>query len=101
MYFDAVLDSEMLPLFNGTPAETWAWLKEQTPERLEKLTVCQGQTTKFIPASEYLDNLLFFKILSLVKAGLLDQDIATDRKESAGMVTRANVLTRKIVEALG
>lgn len=98
MYFDAVLDEHMQPVFNGTPAAVGAWLKENS--WAEHHDVCNGRTGRIMPVSEYIEEQKFQKILALVKEGLLAQDIATDRRESAGMVTRAHVLSRSIVEAI-
>lgn len=56
MYFDAVLDMDdgMKPLFNGTPEDTVAWLKEQKfPDDL-LIKVCLGRTMSLMTIFEYL-----------------------------------------------
>lgn len=52
MYFDAVLDGDLNPLFNGTPQECKAWLSETTvgPE----VQVCIGKTLALVSVNEYL-----------------------------------------------
>ena len=54
MYFDAVLDFNMKPLFNGTPEETKEWLKKQTPEFQDTVRVCVGYSMQMVTVSEYL-----------------------------------------------
>jgi hypothetical protein len=52
-YFDAVVDIDTQPLFNGTTAETVAWL-ESNPST-EPRWVVIGTTMDFLTVSEYLD----------------------------------------------
>lgn len=55
MYFDAVLDNSMQPIFNGTPDETRNWLLKN-PEDHADVVVCEGQGMKIMTVSEYLEN---------------------------------------------
>lgn len=53
MFFDAVLDEEMRPIFNGTPAQTYPWVLEHlifAPD----LKVCVGRTLKIVSFEEYI-----------------------------------------------
>lgn len=52
MYFDAVLDKDTRPLFNGTPEETQKWLVDNPS--WEKRWVCDGKTMNIITETEYL-----------------------------------------------
>lgn len=52
MYFDAVLDSQMEPLFNGTPQQVKNWLKKA--ELDDSMQVCVGKTLQIITVNEYL-----------------------------------------------
>jgi hypothetical protein len=52
-YFDAVVDINTQPLFNGTTEETVAWL-EANPST-EPRWVCLGVNMQFLTVSEYLD----------------------------------------------
>jgi hypothetical protein len=52
-YFDAVLDNDMHPLFNGIPEATRKWL-EENPE-MQVYSVCVGKTMHLVAAREYLD----------------------------------------------
>lgn len=56
MYFDAVLDDRMTPLFNGTPEETKAWLERWNPPQdiKDTLQVCRGKTLHMLTVDEYL-----------------------------------------------
>lgn len=53
MYLDAVVTDSMMPVFNGTPEETKAWLKENFRH---DYWVCIGETLKTIRAQEYLNS---------------------------------------------
>lgn len=53
MYFDAVLDRETYPVFNGTPAETKEWL-QKNPQAHEDKVVCVGRTMKLVSIPDYL-----------------------------------------------
>lgn len=52
MYFDAVLDPDMRPLFNGTPEETREWLENES--ETSSLVICVGKTMKILTPTEYL-----------------------------------------------
>lgn len=54
MYFDAVLDFNMKPLFNGTPEETTKWLLKQPDTFLDQVRVCIGYSMEMVSATEYL-----------------------------------------------
>jgi hypothetical protein len=57
MYFDAVLDFDMEPLFNGTPAETKNWIADNAYEltrRHPKARVCIGRTLAMVEIDEYM-----------------------------------------------
>lgn len=51
-YFDAVLDSQYMPLFNGTRRETIAWLKQRPVG--DGWMVCLGETLQIVPVVQYL-----------------------------------------------
>jgi hypothetical protein len=53
LYFDAVLDNDMKPLFNDTPEKTRAWLEER-PELHNKVSVCTGESLHLISVDGYL-----------------------------------------------
>jgi hypothetical protein len=52
MYFDAVLDKDMKPVFNGTPEETKKFL-EETLLSLDH-SVCVGITMHLLTIPQYL-----------------------------------------------
>lgn len=52
VYFDAVLDKDMAPLFNGTPEETKKWL--ETNETDNSVRVCIGTSMALVTVPEYL-----------------------------------------------
>lgn len=52
-YFDAVLDKENRPLFNGTEEDTVKWC-EDNPSDLPRW-VCIGKTMDIVTESEYID----------------------------------------------
>lgn len=54
MYFDAVLDEKMRPLFNGTRRETKKWLEENPPTSFCKWKVCIGTNMECVPVEDYL-----------------------------------------------
>lgn len=55
MYFDAVLDKNMQPIFNGTPQETREWLQLNISDnRID--SICIGKTMQLVTIKEYLNN---------------------------------------------
>ena len=53
MYFDAVLNNDMEPLFNGTPAEVKDWLEKNETDI--SILVCLGETMRVVSVPEYLN----------------------------------------------
>ena len=53
MYFDAVLDKNTKPVFNGTPEETLKWLVKNP--NWHKRWVCVGETMEIVTETEYLN----------------------------------------------
>ena len=53
MYFDAVLDADMEPLFNSTPEEVAEWLVEHAADSAPK-QVCVGETMELLSIDDYL-----------------------------------------------
>jgi hypothetical protein len=51
-YFDAALDADMRPMFNGTPEEVEKWLREHPDAHVEK--VCVGKTLELLHTTEYM-----------------------------------------------
>lgn len=55
MYFDAVLDENMRPVFNGTPTEVLNWLNENAyAQQRSDWRVCRGKDLKLINTWEYV-----------------------------------------------
>lgn len=56
MYFDAVVDANMVPVFNGTREQTLVWLKEN-PEYLKKNDhrVVIGETLQVVTPWEFVN----------------------------------------------
>lgn len=58
MYFDAVMTEAMDVIFNGTPKEVNAWLKEngwlKPDSKQPPIQVCIGRTLEMVSPSEYL-----------------------------------------------
>lgn len=52
IYFDAVLDENMQPLFNGTPEETKEWLEKN--ETNNSIRVCIGESLALVTVQEYM-----------------------------------------------
>lgn len=55
MYFDAVLDFDLRPLFNGTPEETREFLLKQDKVFQSRVRVCVGYSMWIVPVEEYLN----------------------------------------------
>lgn len=54
-YFDAVLDDDFAPIFNGTPDETREFLeKHGDDENVKSARVCPGKTLQTMTVPEYL-----------------------------------------------
>jgi hypothetical protein len=55
-YFDAVLDVDLNPVFNGTTEETMEWLEQRiiNQQTMLGLYVCDGRTLRIISVSEYM-----------------------------------------------
>lgn len=53
MYFDAVLDDQLQPIFNGTPAEVRAWLKKNEGDP-NIYRVCPGKSMRLLTVKQYL-----------------------------------------------
>jgi hypothetical protein len=53
MFFDAVVDDDMKPLFNGTPAETLEWVQTHMVFAPD-LRVCIGKSMSLVTFGEYL-----------------------------------------------
>lgn len=53
MYFDAVLDERMNPIFNGTPEETKKWLSENR-NNPDVAQVCDGRNMRLVSIDDYL-----------------------------------------------
>lgn len=53
MYFDAVLNTDMLPIYNGTPEQTKKWLEENPVEDEHAYQVCIGKTLQLVSVWEY------------------------------------------------
>lgn len=57
MYFDAVLDKDLKPMFNGTPEATRQWIEDQKIQDLafvNDLQVCDGRNMRMYSVREYL-----------------------------------------------
>ena len=55
MYFDAVLDRNLHPVFNGTPEATREWLHTNHQRvDIDDLQVCVGKSLRMFSVSEYL-----------------------------------------------
>jgi hypothetical protein len=52
MYFDAVLDDRMNPLYNGTTEEVLAWLETEKPMTV---SVCIGKTMQLVTVEKYVE----------------------------------------------
>jgi hypothetical protein len=52
MYFDAVLDDRMNPLYNGTTEEVLAWLETEKPMTV---SVCIGKTMQIVTVEKYVE----------------------------------------------
>jgi len=52
MFFDAVINDAVTPLFNGTPEEVVQWLEDR--ENIRPYRVCVGASMQLVEASEYL-----------------------------------------------
>jgi len=59
LYFDAVLDAKMMPVFNGTREETVAWLKDH-PEAFG-MDVCLGRSLMMVTVPEFLEAVEYYK----------------------------------------
>lgn len=50
-YYDAVLDENMNPLFNGTPEDTKEWLEKNKTDN--SVRVCIGESMVLVTVPEY------------------------------------------------
>jgi len=53
-YFDAVLDENMQPLFNGTPEATKEWLRNRTESENNNVQVSPGHQLRLMTVEDYL-----------------------------------------------
>jgi hypothetical protein len=54
-YFDAVINKDYHPIFNGTPEEVKKWLSERLDdEEVQESQVCLGTTLTFTSIENYL-----------------------------------------------
>lgn len=97
-YFDAVLNGRKIPVFNGTPDETEAWLRENLWSLAKGFVVCQGKTLEIKTAAEYLEERKYRSVLALVKKAFLDHDVAKHRGNSSGMTQLSEDTAKKILE---
>lgn len=51
-YFDAVLDENMNPLFNGTSEDTKEWLEKNETDN--SVRVCIGESMVLVTVQEYM-----------------------------------------------
>lgn len=54
MFFDAVVNDRMVPLFNGTPREVRVWLARLEDGAEKGLRVCVGSDLRVVSVQEYL-----------------------------------------------
>lgn len=54
MTFDAVLNENLYPIFNGTPEETKAWL-EARPDEHKDFQVSAGHNFAIVSVEQYLE----------------------------------------------
>lgn len=52
IYFDAVLDENMKPIFHGTPRETKEWLEKNKTDNSAR--VCIGTSLAIVTVPEYM-----------------------------------------------
>jgi hypothetical protein len=55
MFFDAVIDEESLPLFNGTKGECIDWLRRYPNLWDDKCAVVIGSTLSVVRVREYIE----------------------------------------------
>ena len=53
MYFDAVLDENLEPIFNGTPEEVKTWLRAHREEISPRSQVCVGESLLLVSLEVY------------------------------------------------
>lgn len=57
MYFDAVLNEDYKPIFNGSPNEVKQWLEDnKNDEEVQKSVVCLGRTLTYTSVDNYLNH---------------------------------------------
>jgi hypothetical protein len=65
VYFDAVLDDRMMPVFNGTPEETKEWIKKNPTIIAEHdLWVCIGKTLRMMTIKAYMEEWLAVAVIA-------------------------------------
>jgi hypothetical protein len=101
MYFDAVLDDRMKPVFNGTPEETEKWLKEN-PKKLDLSAhkVCYGYSMGVVSVSEYINKKKYLWVLELVKEAMEKQDAASYYGDTSNMGYVATEIAQKITKII-
>lgn len=67
IYFDAVLDDNYSPVFNGTPEETAEWLRGSDPRFTNTYRVCRGVDMQMIEIPKYLEDAKFRETLEKVR----------------------------------
>lgn len=90
MYFDAVLDKNMQPIFNGTPEEVAKWLRRnQDDSTIDK--VCAGQSMRLVEPKDYLRSSNAAEVLDLVREAI----------EVGDPNAHAHEISQKIVDLFG
>lgn len=66
-YFDAVLDDNMQPVYNGTPEQTYKWLSGSAEHFTNTYQVCRGKDMRLFEIADYLREHRFRKVLEMVR----------------------------------
>lgn len=86
MFFDAVLNDRLYPIFNGTAEETLAWVKknaeEYEKEHDHEARVCIGTTMQTVTATKYLFLHKKAEILKILREGFsIEQDLCDETSD--------------------
>ncbi|AXQ61309.1 hypothetical protein SEA_LIBERTYBELL_68 [Streptomyces phage LibertyBell] len=71
-YFDAVLDGNMQPVYNGTPEQTYKWLSGSVEHFTNTYQVCRGKDMRLFEIADYLKEYRFQAIQKMIREVSMD-----------------------------
>jgi len=99
IYYDAVLDDNMRPVFNGTQEETVKWLTDSASRFTDTYRVCVGMTMRLMEISDYLKYVERFEAVKLEsKRYNKVHELVMEAMKMEPKVVEASQITEKIMQ---